>query len=150
MRGDFYAEIEQPSPETSMLGLNLFDRYGRLRSEFTTHPIMKGTGVWSQELDRGDVLPIEEIFVHQPYRRQKLGQKMVGALLTLVPQETRSFFAFTLPTMLQMHDIRSEWDQMQDGAARQVMSDRECHRAAAFCLFGISKGGFNNLVCHDS
>lgn len=34
--------------------------------------------------------------------------------------------------MLQMYDTRSEWDKMQDKAAKQAMETRECHRAVAF------------------
>lgn len=132
MRDDFYAEIEQPSRETSMLGFDLFDRYGRLRPEFKTHPIMKGTGVWGRELDHGDILLVEDLFVHQPYRRQRLGRKMVETLLMLVSQKTRSFFAFTWPTMLELHDVRLEWDSLQDDAAKEEMSDRESGRAIAF------------------
>jgi hypothetical protein len=63
MRDDFYGQMEPPSRETSMLAFDLFDRYGRLRSEFKTHPVIKGTGIWGQELDRGDMLLIEEVLV---------------------------------------------------------------------------------------
>lgn len=46
-----------------MLAFSRFDRFGRLRSEFKTHPIMKGIGIWGQELDHGDLLLIEEVFL---------------------------------------------------------------------------------------
>ena len=132
MRDDFYGEMERPSRETSMLAFDLFDRYGRLRSEFKTHPIIKGTGIWGQELDRGDMLLIEEIFVNQYYRRQRLGRRMIESLLTLAQQKTRSFVAFVRPTILRLHDLKLEWNSLQDDAARNRMADREEDRAVMF------------------
>jgi GNAT superfamily N-acetyltransferase len=117
MRYDFYGEMEPPSRETSMLAFDLFDRYGRLRSEFKTHPVIKGTGVWGQELDCGDMLLIEEVFVNQDYRRQRLGRRMIESLLTLARQKTWSFFAFVWPTFLNLHDLKLEWNSLQDDAA---------------------------------
>lgn len=129
---DFYEEMEQPTSETSMLAFDLFDRYGRLRSEFTTHPVIKGSGVWGRELDRGDMLLIEEVFVTQDHRRQQLGRRMIESLLTLVRQKTWSFFAFVWPTLLKRRDIKLEWDSLQDDAARNRMEDREQNRAVMF------------------
>jgi len=129
---DFYAEMEQPSRETSMLAFDLFDRYGRLRPEFKTHPIIRGTGVWGQEIDRGDILLIEEIFVNQACRRQQLGRKMVEAILALVRPKTRSFVAFVRPNLLTLHDIELEWDSLQSEAAKDETEDRERDRAVMF------------------
>jgi GNAT superfamily N-acetyltransferase len=130
--GDFYDEMEQPTEETSMLAFDLFDRYGRLRSEFTIHPVIRGTGIFGQELGRGDMLLIEEIFVTQEHRRQQLGRRMVELLLNLVKQKTSSFFAFTWPSILKRSDIGKEWDSLQDDAARRRMAHRETGRAVDF------------------
>ena len=132
MRDDFYGQMEPPSRETSMLAFDLFDRYGRLRSEFKTHPVIKGTGIWGQELDRGDMLLIEEVFVNQDYRRQRLGRRMIESLLTCARQKTWSFFAFVWPAFLKLHDLRLEWNSLQDDAARNRMADREHDRAVMF------------------
>ncbi|OAP60746.1 hypothetical protein AYL99_05748 [Fonsecaea erecta] len=132
MRDDFYEQMERPSEETSMLAFDLFDRYGRLRSEFKTHPVIKGTGVWGQELDHGDILLIEEVFVNKDYRRQGLGRRMIEALLTRAREKTWSFFAFVWPTFLRSHDLREEWDSLPDGVERQKLEEREHDRATMF------------------
>ncbi|KAL6240818.1 hypothetical protein RBB50_012233 [Rhinocladiella similis] len=132
MRGDFDGEMEQPSRETSMLAFDLFDRYGRLRPEFKTHPVMKGTGVWGQELDHGDILLIEEIFVDKDYRRQGLGRRMMESLLARVRDKTWSFFAVAWPTFLRLNDLRKEWDSLPDDAERGKLEEREHDRATMF------------------
>ena len=132
MRDDFYEQMEAPSRDTSMLAFDLFDRYGRLRSEFGTHPVIRGTGVWGQELGHGDMLLIETMFVNKRYRRQRLGGRMIELLLTLARQKTWSFFAFVWPAVLKLHDIGLEWDNLQDDAARNRMADRERNRAMMF------------------
>ncbi|KIW17273.1 hypothetical protein PV08_04464 [Exophiala spinifera] len=133
MRDDFYGQMEPPSRETSMLAFDLFDRYGRLRSEYKTHPVMKGTGVWGQELSHGDILLIEEILVNKDYRRQGLGRRMIESLFRRVRDKTWSFFAFVWPTVLRLSDIRDEWDSLLDDAERQNMAEREHDRATMFC-----------------
>ncbi|KAK5048586.1 hypothetical protein LTR84_005677 [Exophiala bonariae] len=132
MRDDFYGEMEQPSRETSMLAFDLFDRYGRLRSEFKTHPIIKGTGIWGQELDGGDILLIEKVFVKNEHRRQGLGRKMIESLLTLAREKTWSFFAFAWPTVLRLHDFSQEYDSLVEEAERDRLEEREHDRAVMF------------------
>lgn len=81
IRANFYHEMEEPSRETSLVAFDLFDRYGRLRGEFKDHEIRKGSGVWSDELDNGDILLIEEVKIDKEYRRRGLGKRIVAALL---------------------------------------------------------------------
>jgi hypothetical protein len=80
--------LGKPSRETSLLAFDLFDRYGRLRSEFKDHPIRKGSGVWSKELDTGDILLIEEIKIDKAYGRRGLGKKIMGAMLEKAREKT--------------------------------------------------------------
>ncbi|KIW66171.1 hypothetical protein PV04_08372 [Phialophora macrospora] len=132
MRDDFYGEMEQPSRETSLLAFDLFDRYGRLRPEFKTHPVIKGTGVWGPELDNGDMLLIEEVFVNEDYRRQGLGRRMIESLLVRAREKTWSFFAFAWPTFLRLDDFCREWYRLPDDAERQKLEEREHDRATMF------------------
>lgn len=133
MRDDFHDQMEQPSRETSLLAFDLFDRYGRLRPEFKTHSVIKGNGVWGQELDHGDILLIEQVFVDKDYRRQGLGRRMIESLLTLVQEKTWSFFVFVWPTILRLSDIQRELDSLPDDVERDKMEDREHDRATTFC-----------------
>lgn len=100
MRQNFYHEIEEPSRETSLMGFDLFDRYGRLKPEFKDHPIKKGSGIWGKELDYGDILLIEQIQVQKSHRRQGLGSKLVTAILEKTRNKTKSFIAITWPASL--------------------------------------------------
>jgi GNAT superfamily N-acetyltransferase len=97
VRSDFYEEVEQPSQETSKMAFDLFDRYGRLKMEFQAHPFLKGSGVWQDELNDGDILLIEDIRVDERYRRQKLASKLLQAVLDKARTKSRKFFALALP-----------------------------------------------------
>lgn len=133
IRNGFFYEIEQPSRETSMLGFDLFDRFGRLRSELKSHPVKGGSGIWGQESDQGDLLLIEQIYVDRAHRRQKLGQRMVQAVIALVRQKTDLFFAFAWPAMLRVRDIEEELDRLgEDTAAGEQPEEREDKIATAF------------------
>lgn len=130
IRNYFYEELEQPSRETSLLAFDLFDRYGRLRPEFTTHPVKTGTGAWAEELDRGDILLVEEVFVKKDFRRQQLGKKMVDVLIKLVTQKSKAFYSITWPAMLS--HVEREWDISLHEEEKDRMVQREDDNAAAF------------------
>ncbi|KAF7558111.1 hypothetical protein G7Z17_g81 [Cylindrodendrum hubeiense] len=57
--------------------LDLFDRYGRLKEEIRQHTLRKGSGVWKEELDNGNLVLIEEVEVEEEYRRKRIGSKLV-------------------------------------------------------------------------
>lgn len=93
---------------------------------------MKGTGIWNQELDHGDMLVIEKVFVSKEFHRQGLGRKMLESLLTLAQRKTSSFWAFVRPDMLKVDDVEQEWDSLRDNAGRDAMEYREYSRAVMF------------------
>lgn len=132
MRWEFHRELEQPSPETSMLAFDVFDRYGRTRIGFGSHPVKKGSGMWGRELNHGDMLLIEEIFINKDYRRQGLGRRIVEALLTEARQKTWSFFAFVRPVCMKKEDLQWEWESLADDSERSRMEDREYDRSVMF------------------
>lgn len=98
IRNDFSNEIEEPSEETSALGSDLFDRYGRLRREHYEHEIKKGTGIWDKELDRGDILLFGNITINPLWRRQGIAAKIVQAVLDETRRKSTKFFAFAQPS----------------------------------------------------
>jgi hypothetical protein len=67
--GSFAEEIEEPTEGTAQMAFDLFDRYGRLKPEFIEHAFKKGSGIWRGELSSGDLLLLDEITVHEAYRR---------------------------------------------------------------------------------
>lgn len=103
MRESFWLEMESPAQETHDLAFDLFDRYGRLNPEFYDHDVNKGSGVWGNELDRGDLLLFEMLGVDSAYRRRGIGTKLVNAILektTKKVSERVGFFALARPGFL--------------------------------------------------
>lgn len=100
IRDEFLDNMEEPTKETCDLAVDLFDRYGRLRKEFKTHPVRKGSGVWQDEVDIGDLLLFESIRIDRRYRRRGLARKLVNSLLEKARAKSRGFFAFAAPGWL--------------------------------------------------
>ncbi|KAH9908308.1 hypothetical protein F4778DRAFT_776611 [Xylariomycetidae sp. FL2044] len=80
----FWDSMEPPSEETSDLAIELFDRYGRLNRKYLQDDYHKGTGVWGNELDTGDILLFEKLSVSREFRHQKIGTRMVQTVLDRV------------------------------------------------------------------
>ncbi|KAI9872072.1 MAG: hypothetical protein M1830_002100, partial [Pleopsidium flavum] len=59
IRRTFHEDMEEPSQDTSQLGFDLFDCYGCLKHELIEHCVKKGSGVWGDEVDIGDILLVE-------------------------------------------------------------------------------------------
>ncbi len=49
------------SSKLTAIAFKVFDRYGRLSNQLQGQGPLKGTGVWSNELDLGDPFLIDEI-----------------------------------------------------------------------------------------
>ena len=127
----FYSDLEQPSQETCRLAFELFDRYGRLKNEFKEHAVKKGSGIWGDELDSGDLLLIEQISLKAPYRRQGLGSKLVEAILEKTCSKSNSFFAVVAPGWL--HRIVSM--ETEGASDIQIKKVELLHQATAESFF---------------
>lgn len=103
MRESFWLEMEGPLQETHNLAFDLFDRYGRLDPEFYEHDLRKGTGVWGNELDHGDILLFETLKVSAGYRQRRIGTKIVNAIMETTRKKVSNsvgFFALVCPGFL--------------------------------------------------
>lgn len=129
MRESFWVEMEDPTQETHDLAFDLFDRYGRLNRVFYDHVVNKGSGVWGNELDHGDLLLFEELKVGSAYRRRGIGTKLVNAILEKTRKKVSKqvgFFALARPGSL--------WSEMpRDNAA----AEREAHQDAMKAALGF-------------
>lgn len=145
----FHHEMEQPSEDTSDLAFEVFDRYGRLKTEFKGHPVRKGTGVWKDELDTGDLLLIEFLRIEKEYRSCGLGKKLVMAMVDKTRQKSESFFTVAEPAFLNVRDRDSELEAMTDAEKRKRMDveaqiSRTFFRSLGFrrigssCHFGLA------------
>jgi GNAT superfamily N-acetyltransferase len=98
IRQIFHKSMEPPHEETMDLALTLFDRYGRLNKEVVEHPIRKGSGVWKEEVDKGNIVLIENVNVDRKWRRKGIGTKIVLHLLEkALASRHNPKFAFTRP-----------------------------------------------------
>ncbi|KAF2501208.1 hypothetical protein BU16DRAFT_449914 [Lophium mytilinum] len=143
IRHIFHEEMDGPSTEISSLGFGLFDRYGRLKPEFKTHSVKKGSGVWQDELDSGDILLINVLHVKLSHRRRGLGRKMFVELFEKARKKTvGSFFAIVQPGYLtresdeEMGDVSGE----ERKAFYHQAEDAACHfwRQLGFRRIGSS------------
>lgn len=101
MRESFWLEMEEPTQETNDLAVDLFDRYGRLNTQFYDHEVKKGSGVWGSELDHGDLLLFQELIVDETYRRRSIGTELVMAILEKTRKKVvGDFFARARPGAL--------------------------------------------------
>ncbi|KAJ4179744.1 hypothetical protein NW755_012304 [Fusarium falciforme] len=77
----FHETMETPYKGTMDLALDLFDRYGRLKEEIREHTLRKGSGVWKNELNDGNLVLIEDVKVEGKYRRKRVGSRLVLHIL---------------------------------------------------------------------
>lgn len=98
MRSCFWDELDQHTEETSKLAFTRFDRYGRLLEEFKTPAFKKGSGIWGDEVDFGDILLIEKFCVNPAYRYQGLGYRLVKAMIEKARTKCETFFAIVQAT----------------------------------------------------
>ncbi|KAK6532458.1 hypothetical protein TWF281_006646 [Arthrobotrys megalospora] len=81
IQSNFRRDMEEPSQDLSDIAFNLFDRYGRLKSDLKNHAIRKGTGAWGNELDIGSLFIIEYIRIDSDWRRKGVGKRIATDLI---------------------------------------------------------------------
>ena len=122
IRHNFWLEMEQPCQELSSIAFSLFDRYGRLKEEYITHPIRKGSGYWGRELDLGDLFIIEDVLVDKDHRREGVGAAIVECLIARAKHgNRRPDFIIVKPGWLG-RDIDKELER------KAGLSKRDSHR----------------------
>jgi GNAT superfamily N-acetyltransferase len=93
MRANFHSDMDEPDEELQDLGWTLFDKRGYFKDEYWKHPVMKGSGVWGEELGEGKFLYIRYIKVHDEWRKQGVATKLVEGLLKLASEEVSLLFS---------------------------------------------------------
>jgi GNAT superfamily N-acetyltransferase len=127
----FDDDMEEPSEETSALTFELFDRYGRLRPEFKEQGAKKGSGIWKDELDDGQILLIENIRTDKSYRRQGWARKAVAAVLEAAHTRCKTFIALTQPGVIY-RDYEALKESLTDEEKERFHAE-ELRVAVAFC-----------------
>lgn len=155
MRYAFYDQLEQPSEDTSRLAFELFDRYGRLREEFKSHQVKKGSGIWGSELDIGDLLLIEKVYVEPEYRRQGLAQKLVKAMMEEARKKCGALFVVVLATAFNYYvddEFSTTGEERRAVYRRQEQTAQRFFRSLGFRRIGstdfFALAGDKDHACH--
>ncbi|KAF4630252.1 hypothetical protein G7Y89_g7883 [Cudoniella acicularis] len=143
IRDSFWRDMEEPCQELSQIAFELFDRYGRLRTELKNHPIQKGTGVWGSELDLGSFFVIEDLLIDKEWRRKAIGAKIVTYLIKKSRARSRDpQFSLVVPGWLT-RDIESDIlgktkDEQREIRVRAVDNAVSFYRSLGFRRIGAS------------
>ncbi|KAM0458173.1 hypothetical protein ACHAPV_001549 [Trichoderma viride] len=81
IKRSFHSDMGELFIDTSSMGLDLFNRYGQLRPAFKKGSARSGSGIWGDELDDGDILMIQRMWIDKSHRRQGMGQEMIRDIL---------------------------------------------------------------------
>ncbi|UKZ76094.1 hypothetical protein TrVFT333_003790 [Trichoderma virens FT-333] len=132
IRSNFHDDIKDPTEETSAMGFDLFDRYGRLKPVFKKDPVRSGSGIWGDELDHGDILLIDQVSINECHRRQGLGREMVRDILqkAMAKCDPQTFVAIARSAALNS-EVRDECENKSDEEQRHIY-DREERTAECF------------------
>ncbi|KUL83473.1 hypothetical protein ZTR_10797 [Talaromyces verruculosus] len=140
----FYEKMEPPSEETMKLAIDIFDRYGRLKEEYISHPTRKGLGIWQEELNTGNLFIVEKVTVKKKYRNRGIGQKLVkDILLKAARLDENMRFAFAFPSCLHAgEDLQDRAGKAKrvrfDMAHAQTVTAIKFFRALGFRRVGMS------------
>jgi GNAT superfamily N-acetyltransferase len=128
---NFRRDMDRPCQELSSIAYEIFDRYGRLRQEFKNHAVLKGTGVFGNELDDGDLFVVEYMFIQPEWRRKGLGTKIMETLTNKACTRGRSpSFTLVIPGWLRT-DVGKRCDGKTEKEKRAIR-DIACENAIAF------------------
>lgn len=128
---NFWRSMEEPCQGLSSIAFELFDRYGRVKEEYITHPIRKGTGYWGAELDLGNLFVLEQIAVKRDFRRQGVGSAIANALVVKAHTGERdTAFTIVSPSYLP-RDVEEESKGKSKQEHREIVN-RAHHAASAF------------------
>ncbi|KAK8091276.1 hypothetical protein PG994_000781 [Apiospora phragmitis] len=150
IRPSFWQEMNEGSMGTSDLAFGLFDRYGRVSRKYVDPGFRRGTGAWGRELDRGDILFIDELTVYsQASRRRGVGTKLVEEVLKHVRRETGQKIHSAVLGVGYLNRYVDGTDT--DEAMRHLTISRRFWRSLGFRRIGTSRFyAFTDDVGHPS
>ncbi|KAL6409328.1 hypothetical protein AUP68_05701 [Ilyonectria robusta] len=95
---EFYSRIQEPTVDTAMMGLELFDQHGRLIPDFSKGGSREGSGIWNREVDTGDILLIDEFHIKDNHNGFVLGNILFDAIIGKTRSRSRKFLVIATPT----------------------------------------------------
>lgn len=132
---DWYDVMDSHDDEMLEFATELFTERAKLHRKWIVSTD-KGTGVWRQELDRGSILYIQNIFVNSDYRGRGVGTWLLRQILTS-EHVTSCRFAYAWPTTFEP-TLRTKAELI---AIEQSV-------AKIFAKIGFRRVGRSNFVCY--
>jgi GNAT superfamily N-acetyltransferase len=90
IRYSFYQSMEGLGKPTSYRIAELLDHHGYIRWAIKEYYLREHLGLWDEYLDTGEILQIDDLFVHKDWRRQNLG----GLMITTIIERGRRLASF--------------------------------------------------------
>ncbi|KAG4429733.1 hypothetical protein IFR05_014784 [Cadophora sp. M221] len=131
---NFWRNMEEPCQELSDIVFKLFDRYGRLKEEYITHPVRKGTGYWGAELNFGNLFILEHVAIKRDFRRMGIGSAVVNSLIAKSNSGERTT-DFTIVSPSYLTRGVEEESKGKSKKEHQEIANRAYDAASAFFRF---------------
>lgn len=143
IRANFQEAIKAVGNTVSEIPADLFERYGRLKWQFKDHRIIKGTGVWRDELDHGDLFIIDIIYLDEDWADMALGAAMVKQVLAVTREEKLNPAFALIDPSFSTQLMKDHMDTKGYPASRDTIVD-ECSmkfllRQSGFRRIGLSR-----------
>ncbi|MCJ1366747.1 hypothetical protein MMC16_005877 [Acarospora aff. strigata] len=147
IRRSFHQDMEEPSQDTSELGFNLFDRYGHLKGELIEHCVKKGTGVWGNEVDEGNILSVEMIMVDKEWRRKGVGAQLAKKIWRKARKsDSHLRFAFAWATQINS-EVRNKLEGKSKADRDALFDEKEAIAVSLFRSLGYRRVGSTVWFC---
>lgn len=152
----FWEGLDQSTQDTSRRAFDIFDQYGLFRDDIKTHSIKKGSCIWGDEFDLGDLLIIDKLFVRPSHRRQGIGHRLVNAMVEKARTKYGTFFVIVLATArdeLVDHECSITGEKRDVVYCREEQMVQHFWRSLGFRRVGESGwfalAGDKNHGCHN-
>ncbi|KAG6906119.1 hypothetical protein DXG01_015842 [Tephrocybe rancida] len=115
-RGGFHTFMDDHHADLENLSSSLFNDNGRLKPGVLDGVVHRGTGVWGNELNQGEIVFILEMDVKEQFQSQGLGTAMLSKLLaTQRVQVADNVMCWPCPTGKAVNGIScSEYDALKN------------------------------------
>ncbi|KAL2070288.1 hypothetical protein VTL71DRAFT_13314 [Oculimacula yallundae] len=146
IRSNFWLKMQELRPDLSSIAFELFDRYGRLNEQFISHPVRKGKGCWGSEVNLGDLLIIEYVWVHKKFLLEGIGRAILNILLEKSRSgERNAAFSIARPGLLPPDVEEALRGKARRKSTREgyrfgdIIDATAFYRSCGFCRIGASR-----------
>ncbi|KAK6358054.1 hypothetical protein TWF730_007408 [Orbilia blumenaviensis] len=144
IRDIFWKTMSEEVAEFRRMAYFLFNRYGRFKEHFKSHPVQRGSGVWGDELDNGDIFFIECVHVVPAWRRKGFGNMIIDELIAKSCREGRTPVVTIVSPQCFLNEIQERtknegWYKAHQIEARTMEQIISFWRKSGFRRIGSSR-----------